>query len=163
MFESTAEFDFFLPGGYRQQQHYHCTYPNVILFKVQCQEAHNIHPFRIWFLIPGEFSMKKALVSIIMLMALLIIIGGATPLFQSIDIFRTILLGFMPVFEPGIKQSFKEYLSSAYFIVSIIIFLGSTFGVVISIKERKKLYSCISLLLEIISFISIICNLVICN
>lgn len=71
-------------------------------------------------------------------MTLLVIIGGVTPLFQSIDIFRIVLLGFMPIFEPGIKQSFKEYLSSAYFIVSIIIFLGSIFGVGISIKERKK-------------------------
>lgn len=107
--------------------------------------------------------MKKALVPIITLLVILFIAGGFTAIFQGIEVLGQVFIGFWPFFSKVIVQSFKDYLTSAYFIVGVIIFVGSSIGIVFSVKERKVLYFIISLVLDIVSLASIISNLVVCN
>ena len=107
--------------------------------------------------------MKKALIPVIAILALLFIAGGFTAVFQGVDVLWQVFVGFLPIFKPIIEQSLSDYFTSAYFIVGVIIFVGSAIGIGYSIKERKVLYAIISCILNIISIISFISNLLVCS
>lgn len=104
--------------------------------------------------------MKKSLISIGIILVLLFIAGGFTAVFQGLDVLWQVFIGFLPIFKPIIKQSLSDYFTSAYFIVGVIIFIGSAIGVAFSVKERKVLYIIISTILNVISLISIISSIV---
>lgn len=104
--------------------------------------------------------MKKSLISIGIILVLLFIAGGFTAVFQGLDVLWQVFIGFLPIFKPIIEQSLSDYFTSAYFIVGVIIFIGSAIGVAFSVKERKVLYIIISTILNIISLISIISSIV---
>ncbi|OQC13400.1 MAG: hypothetical protein BWX72_01640 [Firmicutes bacterium ADurb.Bin080] len=108
-------------------------------------------------------GMKKKLYIIGLLLLMLLITGGFAVASQGLDLIWKVFTGFLPIFKPIIEQSFKDYLTSAYFIVGIIIFIGSTAGIVFSVKERKVMYIVISAILYIISIVSMISNLAVCN
>ena len=104
--------------------------------------------------------MKKTLIPVITILALLFIAGGFTAVFQGLDVLWQVFVGFLPIFKPIIEQSLSDYFTSAYFIVGVIIFIGSTIGIAFSVKERKVLYIIISSILDLISIISIISSIV---
>ncbi|HPA99114.1 MAG TPA: hypothetical protein PLY28_02645 [Bacilli bacterium] len=104
--------------------------------------------------------MKKSLISIGIILVLLFIAGGFTAVFQGLDVLWQVFIGFLPIFKPIIEQSLSDYFTSAYFIVGVIIFIGSAIGVAFSVKERKVLYIIISTILNVISLISIISSIV---
>lgn len=108
-------------------------------------------------------GMKKKLYIIGLLLLMLLITGGFAVASQGLDLIWKVFTGFLPIFKPIIEQSFKDYLTSAYFIVGIIIFIGSTAGIVFSVKERKVMYIVFSAILYIISIVSMISNLAVCN
>lgn len=107
--------------------------------------------------------MKKTILSIIFFFILLFIAGGFTSVVQGVEALWQAIIGFLPIFRPAIEQSFKDYFTSAYFIVGVIIFIGSLFGITISVKNRHALYVLISAMLNIISLFSIISNLTVCK
>ena len=107
--------------------------------------------------------MKKTILAIILFFILLFIAGGCTAVFQGVEALWLAIIGFLPIFKPAIEQSFKDYFTSAYFIVGVIIFIGSLFGITINVKNRHVLYVLISTILTIISLLSIITNLVVCK
>ena len=104
--------------------------------------------------------MKKSLISIGIILVLLFIAGGFTAVFQGLDVLWQVFIGFLPIFKPIIEQSLSDYFTSAYFIVGVIIFIGSAIGVAFSVKKRKVLYIIISTILNVISLISIISSIV---
>ena len=104
--------------------------------------------------------MKKSLISIGIILVLLFIAGGFTAVFQGLDVLWQVFIGFLPIFKQIIEQSLSDYFTSAYFIVGVIIFIGSAIGVAFSVKERKVLYIIISTILNVISLISIISSIV---
>lgn len=104
--------------------------------------------------------MKKSLISIGIILVLLFIAGGFAAVFQGLDVLWQVFIGFLPIFKPIIEQSLSDYFTSAYFIVGVIIFIGSAIGVAFSVKERKVLYIIISTILNVISLISIISSIV---
>jgi len=104
--------------------------------------------------------MKKSLISIGIILVLLFIAGGFTAVFQGLDVLWQVFIGFLPIFKPIIEQSLSDYFTSAYFIVGVIIIIGSAIGVAFSVKERKVLYIIISTILNVISLISIISSIV---
>src|SRR5574344_2058614 len=104
--------------------------------------------------------MKKSLISIGIILVLLFIAGGFTAVFQGLDVLWQVFIGFLPIFTPIIEQSLSDYFTSAYFIVGVIIFIGSAIGVAFSVKERKVLYIIISTILNVISLISIISSII---
>ena len=104
--------------------------------------------------------MKKELVPVATILVLLFIAGGFTAVFQGLDVLWQVFVGFLPIFKPIIEQSLSDYFTSAYFIVGVIIFIGSTIGIAFSVKERRVLYIIISSILDLISIISIISNIV---
>ena len=104
--------------------------------------------------------MKKVLIPVATILVLLFIAGGFAAVFQGLDVIWQVFVGFFPIFKPIIEQSLSDYFTSAYFIVGVIIFIGSTIGLAFSFKERKVLYLIISSILDLISIISIISNIV---
>lgn len=104
--------------------------------------------------------MKKSFINIIILLVLLFIIGGFTVFFQGVDVIIQIFVGFFPIFKPTLKKSIEDYLTSAYFIVGLIVFIASLFGIIISCKTKKVMYIIISIIVELISLISILSNLI---
>lgn len=107
--------------------------------------------------------MKKALIPIITILALLFVAAGFTAVFQGLDVFWQVFVGFLPILKPIIEQSLSDYFTSAYFIVGVIIFVGSAIGIGFSVKKRKALYAIISFILNIISIISFVSNLIACS
>lgn len=104
--------------------------------------------------------MKKAIVILI----LLFVVGGFVAVFQALGIWAQIFVGFFPILAPAFKQAIEDYLTSAYFVVSIIIFVLSTsFGIVLTIKEKKILYAIVSGIIDFVTLASIISNLTCCS
>ncbi|UUD37256.1 Uncharacterised protein [Mycoplasmopsis californica] len=107
--------------------------------------------------------MKKQLVPVISILVILFIAGGFTAVFQGLDVIWQTIKGIFPIFVPAIKQGIKDYLSSAYFIVGVIIAIALAFGIILSVKSRKLLYVIISIIIEVISLLSIFSNLAVCS
>ena len=103
--------------------------------------------------------MKKAGVILI----LLFLAGGFVAVFQALGIWAQVFVGFFPLFAPAFKQAIKDYLSSAYFIVGVILIVLSSFGICLSVKEKKILYAVISGIVDLISIVSLISNFVACS
>ena len=107
--------------------------------------------------------MKKIIIPVIVLLIIIFIVGGFHILFQGMEKLIQVLVNFFPLFKPIIKHSLKKYIRSSYFISSIIIFIFSTLGIIFSAKKRKTLILIISSILDIISLLSVISNLMVCE
>ena len=105
--------------------------------------------------------------AVIILLILIFAVGGIVALGQALGILGGTVWAFItqifPVLLPTFQQSFEDYLTSAYFIVGVIIFIGSSAGIYFTVRQKKWLYFGISLLLDIISIISIASNLTHCS
>jgi hypothetical protein len=64
---------------------------------------------------------------------------------------------FPPFFEDG-KMALEEYLTSPYFIVGIIMAIGSAFGIWFGAKGGKVLFLIVSIVCEVASLVSIFAN-----
>ena len=106
------------------------------------------------------------MVSFLIILLLILISNGPNAAFvvlsETANIIKEIFIGIFPVFVPAFTQAIEDYLTSAYFIVGVIIALASSAGIVLSIKERKVLYALISIIVNAISLFSIISNLAKC-
>ena len=107
--------------------------------------------------------MKKQLISLGVLLALLFIAGGFTALFQGLDIIGQVFIHIFPLFAPAFNQALEDYLTSAYFIVGVIIFVLSSLGVYLSVRFKKTLYFVVSIVLDVVSLVSLIANFAACN
>lgn len=107
--------------------------------------------------------MKKQLIGIGIFLLLIFSVGGFTALFQGLDIIWQSICAFLPIFKPVINQAFKDYFSSAQFIVAVIIFVLSSAGIYVTARFKKFLLMSFSIVLDIISMISIISNLAMCK
>ena len=107
--------------------------------------------------------MKRQLYSVLAILVILFLAGGFAALWQGVEVILQVFAQFFPLIVPVIKQSFEDYLTSAYFIVGVIIFVCSSVGLVFSIKEKKVLYAIVSGVLDVISLISIFSNLAVCQ
>ena len=105
----------------------------------------------------------NALKKLGVILILLFIVGGFAAVFQGISVIWEVLVHIFPIFEPYFEQALEDYLTSAYFVVGIIILLLSSIGVYLSVKSRKILYFIISSIIDVISLISIISNLASCH
>lgn len=108
--------------------------------------------------------MKKGIVSLLIILLILFITGGFVAIFQGLEVIGQAFIHIFPLFKPAFEQAIEDYLTSAYFIVGvIIIILSSVFGIALTIKEKKILYVIIAEILDIISIVSIVSNLSCCN
>lgn len=104
--------------------------------------------------------MKKAALILILLFA----VGGFVAVFQALGIWAQVFVAFFPILAPAFKQALEDYLTSAYFIVGVIIFVLSTiFGIALTVKERKALYAIVSGIIDLITLFSIFSNLACCS
>ena len=107
--------------------------------------------------------MKNQFVGLLILLIIIFLVGGIPIALEAMGIISNVFVGFFPLFNIAIKKSLKDYLSSAYFIVGIIIFVASSIGIILSVKQRRVLYFIVSLVLDLVSIFSIINNLVGCS
>ena len=107
-------------------------------------------------------AMKRALISFGVILLVLFIAGGFVAVFQGLEVIDQIFIHIFPIFAPAFEQALKDYLTSAYFIVGVILIVLSSIGVILSVKEKKVLYAIISGLIDIISILSLIFNLASC-
>ena len=107
--------------------------------------------------------MKRALISFGVLLVLLFIAGGFVAVFQGLEVIGQVFVHILPIFAPTFKQAIEDYLSSAYFIVGVILIILSSLGIYLSVKEKKVLYAVISAIVDLISIISLISNFAACR
>ena len=80
-----------------------------------------------------------------------------------IDIILNVYKQFFPFFKITIERKLESYLKSPYFIVSVLTFVCSIFGWVLSANNKRVIYIVISLIVLVISLVSIIGNFIICD
>ncbi len=107
--------------------------------------------------------MKRALISFGVLLVLLFIAGGFVAVFQGLEVIGQVFTHILPIFAPAFKQAMEDYLSSAYFIVGVILIILSSLGIYLSVKEKKVLYAVISAIVDLISIVSLISNFAACR
>ena len=104
--------------------------------------------------------MKEKLIGIGVLLGLIFCIGGFGVLGEALNLFVAGFKGFFPIFFDIAKSSIEDYLTSAYFITSVIMAVASAGGIWFGAKGGKWLFFAVSIILEIISLISILTNLI---
>ena len=106
--------------------------------------------------------MKRQLIALGVLLAILFVAGGFTAVFQGLDIIGQVFVHIFPIFVPAFKQALEDYLTSAYFIVGIILIALSSLGIYLSVRARKTLYLIVSIIVDVISVFSLIANFASC-
>lgn len=106
--------------------------------------------------------MKRQLIALGVLLAILFAAGGFTAVFQGLDILRQVFVHIFPIFTPAFKQALKDYLASAYFIVGVILIVFSSLGIYLSVRAKKTLYLVVSIIVDLISAISLMANFASC-
>ena len=99
--------------------------------------------------------MKKELVFLIIILAIVLITGGIAAVGEALSIIWEGFKGFFPVFFEVMKQPLQDYLTSPYFIVGVIMAIASAFGIWFGVKGGKVLFWVVSLICEIASLGSI--------
>lgn len=73
---------------------------------------------------------------------------------------KDIFVAFYPFIAEGVKRSVEDYLTSPYFITSVILFFLSTcFGIWVGRAGGKVIYTIVSIIVAILSLASIGANL----
>lgn len=108
-------------------------------------------------------NMKRQLISLGIILAILFIAGGFTAVFQGLDIIGQVFAHIFPIFIPAFKQALEDYVTSAYFIVGVILTVLSSFGIYLSVKAKKTLYLVISIIIDVLSLFSLITNFASCS
>ena len=107
--------------------------------------------------------MKKVIIILIILFiagGFAAVALGAQAIWETI---KAMCVHIFPVFSPVFTQALEDYVTSAYFIVGIIIFALSSVGIYLSVRFKKGLFLVVSIVVDIISLISIISNFASCR
>ena len=86
---------------------------------------------------------------IIVLSLLILMFGGVSLLIKFWAIILQVIISFFPFFCEVGKMALEEYLTSPYFIVSIIMAIGSAMGIWFGVKGGKILYLIVSIICDI--------------
>ena len=87
-----------------------------------------------------------------------LIFVGVGALFAMWDAVFQILAAFFPFICEADKMALEEYLTSPYFIVGVIMAIGSAFGIWFGAKGGKVLFLIVSIICELASLVSIFAN-----
>ena len=98
----------------------------------------------------------------VVFLILLFIAGGFKAVALGIDGVCQVFVQIFPVIAPAFVQSFEEYLTSTRFVVGVILIIASSLGIYLTAREKKALYCIVSIIIDVISFVSVITNLVKC-
>ena len=103
--------------------------------------------------------MDKDLKKIIGISLIVLIFGGARALSTMWDNIFQIFVVFFPFICGAGKMALEEYLTSPYFIVGVIMAIGSAFGICFGVKGGKALFLIVSIICEVASLVSIFVNI----
>lgn len=96
---------------------------------------------------------------VIALLIILLIAGGVPAVLEGLGVLGEVLVGFFPFFYDVGKMALEEYLTSPYFIVGLIMTIGSAFGIWFGAKGGKFLYIIVFAITEIVGLASILGNI----
>lgn len=96
---------------------------------------------------------------VIALLIILLIAGGVPAVLEGLGVLGEVLVGFFPFFYDVGKMALEEYLASPYFIVGLIMTIGSAFGIWFGAKGGKCLYIIVFAITEIVGLASILGNI----
>lgn len=96
---------------------------------------------------------------VIALLIVLLIAGGVPAVLEGLGVLGEVLVGFFPFFYDVGKMALEEYLASPYFIVGLIMTIGSAFGIWFGAKGGKLLYIIVFAITEIVGLASILGNI----
>ena len=102
--------------------------------------------------------MDRDLKKIIVISAIVLIFGGFGALATMWESVFQIIVAFFPFICEAGKMALEEYLTSPYFIVSVIMSIGSAFGIWFGVKGGKVLFLIVSIICEVASLVSIFAN-----
>ena len=97
---------------------------------------------------------------IIVISIIILLCGGFGALVSFWDAILQVIVAFFPLFFEVGKMALEDYLTSPYFIVGVIMSISSAFGIWFGAKGGKRLYLIVSIICEIISFVSILMNVI---
>lgn len=96
----------------------------------------------------------------VFIFAILFAVGGWVAVGQGLEIFLGVFKGFFPIFFEVAKGSLEDYLTSPYFIVSVIMSIASAYGIWFGKTGGKVLFLVVSIICEVISLASILSNVI---
>lgn len=102
--------------------------------------------------------MDRDLKKIIGISAIVLIFGGFGALATMWESVFQIIVAFFPLFFEVGKMALEDYLTSPYFIVGIIMAIGSACGIWFGVKGGKALFLIVSIICEVASLVSIFAN-----
>ena len=95
---------------------------------------------------------------IIVISIIILLCGGFGALVAFWDAMLQVIVAFFPLFFEVGKMALEDYLTSPYFIVSVIMAIGSAFGIWFGAKGGKVLFLIVSIICEVASLVSIFAN-----
>ena len=102
--------------------------------------------------------MDRDLKKIIGISTIVLIFGGVGALTTMWESVYQIFVAFFPFICEAGKMALEEYLTSPYFIVGVIMAIGSAFGIWFGAKGGKVLFLIVSIICEVASLVSIFAN-----
>lgn len=96
--------------------------------------------------------MDRDIKKLLIISLIILLFGGFGALTNLWSGIIQILLAFFPIFGPKIVE---DYFTSPYFIVSVIMAIGSCFGIWFGKRGGKVLYTVVSIILLILNLVSI--------
>lgn len=102
--------------------------------------------------------MDRDLKKIIGISIIVVIFGGVGALATMWESVFQIIVAFFPFICEAGKMALEEYLTSPYFIVGVIMAVGSAFGIWFGAKGGRILFLIVSIICELLSLISIVAN-----
>lgn len=107
--------------------------------------------------------MTGQLIVIAIILIILLATGGSSAFFQGVELIAQPFIHIFPLFAPAFAQALEDYVTSAYFIAGVVIMALSSFGIILSIRQKKVLYCIISFIVDVLSIISIVSNFTVCS
>mgnify|MGYP003308635580 FL=1 len=104
--------------------------------------------------------MDRDLKKIIVISAIVLIFGGFGALATMWESVFQIIVAFFPFICEAGKMALEEYLTSPYFIVGVIMSIGSAFGIWFGAKGGRALLLIVSIICETASLVSIGSNII---
>lgn len=95
---------------------------------------------------------------IIVISIIILLCGGFGALVSFWDAILQVIVAFFPLFFEVGKMALEDYLTSPYFIVGVIMAIGSAFGIWFGAKGGKALFLIVSIICELASLVSIFAN-----
>lgn len=104
--------------------------------------------------------MDRDLKKIIGISAIVLMFGGVSALVTMWESVFQILVAFFPFICEAGKMALEEYLTSPYFIVGVIMAIGSACGIWFGAKGGRVLFLTVSIICEVVSLVSILGNII---